>query len=200
VEEIRIDFVKKELNDEKQIVYGEVYAPGVVDTDGDAMSEEDIEKMAHDFMLLASKKEVIDTNHDEIPNGAYPVESYIAKEGDPKYTKGAWVLGVKIIDENIWKKVKRGEINGYSFQAMVQKRPVYAEVKYDIENFTITEYNLNHAHFAYLELDKFGNIVFGVTDKEFGHFHEIFRNDATEMEEIPGLDNSLHAHRLNYSD
>jgi hypothetical protein len=65
----------KKTDGEKQIVYGEVYAPYVLDTYGEFMTPEDIETMAHRFMQLDLTK-VIDTQHDNQPNGSFPVESF----------------------------------------------------------------------------------------------------------------------------
>ena len=47
-----VEFKKSDAK--KQIVFGEVYVPNVRDTDGNFMTAETIEKMAHDF--LANKK------------------------------------------------------------------------------------------------------------------------------------------------
>jgi hypothetical protein len=61
----------KKTDGEKQIVYGEVYAPYILDTYGEFMTPEDIEVMAHRFMQLDLSK-VIDTQHDNQPNGSFP--------------------------------------------------------------------------------------------------------------------------------
>lgn len=50
-------------------VFGEVYMPNIVDTDGESMTAEDIQKMAHDFIACGLVK-ALDTNHDHIWNGA----------------------------------------------------------------------------------------------------------------------------------
>lgn len=179
----------KGINDEKQIVYGEVYAPDVLDTYGEFMSAEDIEVMAHRFMQI-DLRTAIDTNHDNIPNGAYPVESFVAREGDPDYTPGSWVLGVKIPDAGLWRKVKTGELNGFSFQSLV--KPTSVEVEYAVLRDSVgkTESHDDHEHVYLVELDEIGNVVRGVTSKAAdGHFHEITR--ASHTEESEG-----HSHRF----
>ena len=72
----------KKSNAKKQIVYGEVYVPNVKDTDGNFMTAETIEKMAHDFMKN-SRNTQIDKNHDGYKDKGYVVESFIARKGDP---------------------------------------------------------------------------------------------------------------------
>ena len=103
----------KKLDHEEQVVFGEVYAPGFPDTQGDFMSPEEIKKMAYNFLRkgLASN---IDVNHSQKPSGRYVVESFIAREGDPIFIPGSWVMGVKVPDPAVWKMVKSGELNGFS--------------------------------------------------------------------------------------
>lgn len=179
----------KKIDAEKKIVYGEVYSPDVLDTWGDFMTKEDIEQMAHRYMQLASLKQTIDTNHDEQPTSSYPVESFIAREGDTEYTPGAWVLGTKIDDDEIWKKIKKGEINGYSFQALVRKLAVVVNIDMTPDKVGITEPNEDHEHYYWLSFDEDGRVKSGRTSVENGHFHEIKKGTATEMEDG-------HSHRL----
>lgn len=179
----------KRRDDEKQIVYGEVYAPDVLDTYGEYMSAEDIEVMAHRFMQLDLRM-AIDTQHDNIPNGAYPVESFVVRDGDPHYTPGSWVLGVKIPDGNLWRKVKSGELNGFSFQSLV--KPTTVEVEYSVirDHVGKTEPQEDHQHVYLVELDDIGNVMGGQTSKAAdGHFHIITR--ASHTEEADG-----HNHRF----
>lgn len=179
----------KKINEEKRIVYGEVYAPDVLDTYGDFMTADDIEKMAHRFMKLANLGGSIDTNHDERSNGSYPVESFIAREGDPDYTPGAWVLGTKVEDDEIWKAIKKGELNGYSFQALVRKLAVVVNIDMTPDNVGVTEEADGHFHFFWVEFDDDGRVKRGRTSEEEGHSHEIKRGTATEKTDG-------HAHRI----
>lgn len=170
----------KRMDREKQVVYGEVYAPYVLDTYGEFMTPEDIEIMAHRFMTL-DLSAVIDTQHDNVPNGSYPVESFIAREGDPYYTPGAWVLGVKVPDPVMWYRIKSGELNGFSFQSMVKPRDV--EVVYEVmrDHVGKTEQTEDgHQHTYFVQVDEQGRVIGGVTDSVHGHTHEIQRASVTE--------------------
>jgi hypothetical protein len=170
----------RRTNDEKQIVYGEVYAPLALDTYGEFMTVEDIEVMAHRFMLL-DLRTVIDTQHDEVPNGSYPVESFIAREGDPDYVAGSWVLGVKVPDPNVWQKVKNGELNGFSFQCLVKPTSVDVEYATIRDHVGETELHADHEHVLFVQLDEIGNVLGGRTAKAAdGHFHEISRASVTD--------------------
>lgn len=178
----------KKLDDEKQIVYGEVYAPYEIDAHGEMMTPDDIELMAHRFMERSLDGR-IDTMHDNSPNGSKPVESFIARKGDLDYSEGAWVLGVKIIDDEVWDKIKKGEINGFSLEAMVMKKEVEVEYEVFSHNVGYTEDTNGHSHVFFIELDENGKVVSGRTSKVDGHFHEIKRASAT-------TENSGHSHRF----
>lgn len=169
----------KRIDTLKRIVYGEVYAPYVLDTYAEFMYPDDIEKMAHRFMRLDLSK-TIDTSHDNVPNGSYPVETFIAREGDPDYTPGAWVMGVKIEGEDTWQRVLRGELNGFSFQSLVV--PKLVEVVYEVIRDHVGETEPaadDHTHTYFVTLDEQGLVVGGYTDNVDGHSHRIGRASVT---------------------
>jgi hypothetical protein len=185
--EARSKIVRIKRTDAAQrIVYGEVYAPNVLDTYGEFMIPEDIEQMCHRFMALPDLSKVIDTNHDNVPNGSYPVESYIARKGDPVFTEGAWVMGVKVPSDDIWGKVERGELNGFSFQALVQ--PVEMDIEYTVIRDHVgvtyksdTPGHDDHEHVFYVEVDDKGSIIGGWTDEgPDGVVHQIMRGSRTQ--------------------
>lgn len=186
--------VRKDV--EKQIVYGVVYAPGEIDSHGEMMLAADIETMAHRFMgrMVEAKGAVIDTEHDNVAIGAYPIESYVETvEGQP-WPVGSWILGVKITDPEVWRKVKAGELNGYSFEAMVQKRPVVVEVQMDPDFLGMTDKAEGHDHAFFVEFNEEGRVTGGTTSYDFGHRHTIIAGTATEMAGTGAI--KPHAHRL----
>jgi hypothetical protein len=170
----------KKVNAAKQIVYGEVYAPYVLDTWGEFMTPEDIETMAHRAMQLDPSK-LIDTQHDNLPNGSYPVETFIARDGDPDFTPGAWVMGVKVAD-TLWPSVLSGKLNGFSFQALV--RPVEMEITYEVMRDhvgeTATGLDTDHTHTYFVQVDDDGQVIGGKTDEVDGHSHTIVKASVTE--------------------
>lgn len=113
----------KKTDDEKRLVYGEVYVPWLVDSQGDFATPEDIEKAAHQF-LLDGNLDKIDTHHDFIAKECAVVESFIARPGDPTFTPGAWVLVTKVFSDEVWDQIKKGEINGYSMAGNGQRIPM----------------------------------------------------------------------------
>lgn len=183
-------------NAEKQIVYGVVYAPGEIDAHGETMLAEDVETMCHEFMRLVAlnKGAVIDTEHDNVALSAFPVECYIEKEEGNDWPVGSWVMGVKIEDPGIWSDVKKGRLNGFSFEAMVRKLPVVVEVELEPDMVGKTAENEGHDHVFFMEFNEEGRVVGGTTSFDNGHRHKIRAGTATEMASAPGIKD--HAHRL----
>jgi len=103
-------------DNENHYITGVVYEPMTEDTQGDFMSAEVIEKTAHDFL---KNGEGCDLQHNfKLQEGVSVVESWIAKadfeiDGE-KVTKGTWLMTAEISDKNLWDKIQKGEITGFS--------------------------------------------------------------------------------------
>ena len=118
-------------DEEKRIVYGIVYAPGEIDSQGEYALAEDIERACHEFMKNFLEVNVEHKRHAN-PN-LIPVENFIAPvdfewdrmDGTKEVvTKGSWIMATKIEDDIVWSLIKSGEITGYSMEgeAMVAER------------------------------------------------------------------------------
>lgn len=194
-EQAHLDFHIKKLNadSDKQIVVGEVYTPYIIDTHSEMMLPEDVEVMAHRF-LMDHRNGYIDVMHNNKLIKACLIESYIAKANDPDgYTEGAWVAAVKIMDDEHWADIKAGKYNGFSIEAYVYK--VSAEVEYDYlpVHYGFVEKNDGHDHVFYVEVDSIGRVIRGVTSHDDGHSHEIKAGTATDFSNDPDV--KPHAHR-----
>lgn len=119
----QVNFVK--ADDERQIVYGVVYEPEKVDSQGDYATAKEIEKAAHSFML---NQGVIKIEHNAEVEAA-PVESFIAPAdfvmdgASERVKKGSWVLGVKVFAKDMWEAIKSGEYTGFSMAGEAVKVP-----------------------------------------------------------------------------
>jgi hypothetical protein len=103
-------------DDDKRMVYGVFLYPEEADHDGDVISADDIEKVAHGFM---ADYRTIDEMHKDVIE-ADIVESALAWKdgleiyGEKKVKKGTWFGAVKVHDEKVWDKVKSGLYKGFS--------------------------------------------------------------------------------------
>lgn len=181
----------KKTEKEQQLVYGEVYAPMVPDAHGDYMRGEAIQEMAHQFLkdLRLTK---IDMEHDELESGAYVVESFIARNEDPDFIPGSWVIGVHVPDQEQWQLVKSGKLNGFSFSGMgfKKKTEVVLDVPEEITGMTSTVEG--HAHTFTVRYGADGSFLGGETSPaEDGHVHKITSGTITSM--VEG-----HQHRFSF--
>jgi hypothetical protein len=178
---------------EEQIVMGPVYVPDSIDSHGESMTAESLKEMAYEF-LMTGKVQKIDIQHNFEESGCKVVESFIVRKGDPDFKEGTWVLGVKITDTDTWEKVKKGELNGFSFAGPVLKetRKVLVEVTESVKGMTemsTIDSVPSHFHDFFLKFNDDGMIKDGKTSENMGHWHVIRASDSTEKE----LD---HAHRI----
>lgn len=118
-------------------VTGVVYEPLVEDAHGDFMSEEEITKAAHWF---AKNGNNVDVQHSFQPlEGAAVVENWIAKsdfeiDGET-IKKGTWLITAEITDNDIWDKIEKGEITGFSMGGQGK----YSEEDIDLDDLTKSE-------------------------------------------------------------
>ena len=185
--------VFKAVQPAKRIVYAEVYAPDRPDADKEYMRAEEIEKMAHDFMR-SMKLDAVDSQHDNVQvEGCCVIESFIARKGDPDFIEGAWVVGMHVDNDEMWGKIEKGEINGFSIEALVLKTP--QDITMDVPPVLAgkTQKAEAHAHDFLVAYNDQGQFLGGKTSVEDNHFHVIKRGTITE--EANG-----HTHRFSHVD
>jgi len=197
-EEAAGQFVKIQKTDKiNKVVKGIVYTALDVDTDGETMSVEDVQKSAWNF-LAQRKEKNIDIQHDWQESGCTVVESYVTEKGDPNFPENSWVMAVKCTDD-IFQKVVDGELNGFSFGGYSEKfvQRVMLEVAKQAVGETYENLNKDvipaHTHSFIIWYDNEGRIVKGHTDVVDGHQHTISYGTST--------DKSIgHSHRVDLSE
>ncbi|OUT11079.1 hypothetical protein B9N62_07020 [Campylobacter concisus] len=126
---LRVDFKKSDA--EQGVVYGIVYAPDEVDTQGDFANADEIKRAAYNFMKRSDLSYCIDVNHNFNIADAYICESWIVKSKDKFFNEeGAWAVGIKIEDEELREMIKNGTITGLS---MYGSGVIKAQDKTEIE-------------------------------------------------------------------
>lgn len=181
----------KKFDNEQQLIYGEVYAPGFPDSQGDFMTAESIQKMAHEFMRKGLINR-IDLHHTQQESGCYVVESFIARSDDPLFIPGSWVLGVKVPDPTIWAMVKSGELNGFSFDGEGFRVETVLEVNMPELIEGETDEVVGHKHTFFVRYGEDGSFKGGITGPgPDGHVHKILRGTVTEVTDD-------HSHRFSF--
>lgn len=189
----------KKTDDELQIVYGEVYAPNVPDIHGEFMTPVEVRKMAHRF-LAKGIVEQVDTNHDNKTNGSVIVESFVAREDDTIFIPESWVIGMHVPSPEMWLKIKSGEMNGFSLEALVHLKPKVIEVEIPelVQGQTARksgDLEHGHLHRFSVRFDEDGQFVGGQTSTDEAHFHLILNGTVTEP---AGADE--HTHRYSFAE
>jgi len=112
--------VIKKTDEEFRRLEGVVYEPFVEDSQGDWMTDTEIRKAAYEFMAELNSQNV-DTSHDDQVVDAFIAESYIAKDGDPNYSLGTWVVVIKVDDNDLWNSIVSGEYGGLSLAGTAER-------------------------------------------------------------------------------
>ncbi len=110
-------------SDERRMVYGIVYSPDEVDSQGEYATAAEIEGAAYGFMKGLRLLNV-DADHDFDPKAAFVAESWLLKGVDslfPKEKAGSWAVGVRVEDDALWERVKKGELSGLSMAGVAKK-------------------------------------------------------------------------------
>lgn len=97
-------------------VTGVAYEPDIEDAHGNFMSEGEIQKAAYWFAKNGDK---VDIQHSfEAIDGATVVENWVTKSdetiGDETIKKGTWLVTMEVTDDDLWDKIEKGEITGFS--------------------------------------------------------------------------------------
>lgn len=115
---------------ETHYVTGIVYEPLTEDAHGNFMTESEIRKAAYWFAKNGDK---VDLQHSfEQVDGVSVVETYVAPsdmdvEGQP-VVKGTWLMTVEVENAEIWDKVQKGEVTGFSMGGIGK----YSETETDL--------------------------------------------------------------------
>lgn len=110
----------------KQLIYGVVLEPNVMDSQEDFMLPEHVEQAAHTYMkkVVRGKASVAKLSHRQQgyfkgKASVIPVQSFIAPvdfsyDGKETVRKGTWVMVLHCEDSNVWSDVMDGKYTGLS--------------------------------------------------------------------------------------
>lgn len=110
---------------EERFVLGIVLVPETKDSQGDIYSAEEVRKAAHGYMEAAGQ---LGKQHGELVTGKLKIlENYIApidfEQDGETVAKGTWILGVRVVDDDLWKDVKDGSFTGFSIGGSAVRTP-----------------------------------------------------------------------------
>jgi len=115
---------------EERYVLGVVLEPTLElnkpDSQGDVYSAEDVRQAAFNFM---QKHQTMGIQHEEAAGGKIRIlESWIQRDNTTidgqEIAAGTWLMGVRIVDDELWAAVKSGAFTGFSIGGVAQRTPV----------------------------------------------------------------------------
>ncbi len=188
-----VRLLRKDADGFERIVFAEVLIPDTPDVYGDIHTKHAIRDFAYKYMVSGFSMDVEHGNI-AVDDGVHLIESFIARAADEEFIEGSWVVALHISDDTIWGKVLDGEINGFSYEAIVSRSTYEAEVPLRVyeEGMTQPDPFDGHTHEFYVLLNSEEGVLLGGTSETNGHQHTISRHTRT--------DNSFeHAHLFNYA-
>lgn len=195
---------------ETHYVTGIVYEPLVEDAHGNFMTESEIRKAAYWFAKNGDK---VDLQHSfEQVDGVAVVENYVAPsdmeiDGAP-IIKGTWLMTVEVENADVWEKVQKGEVTGFSMggigkysetetdlTATVEKRGLFKKLA-EMFGFDVVEKGeVKERYEKSVKRDGFWNAFYSLQDTllkynwesdrgEFETDEAVIREALTEFSEI----------------
>jgi len=111
--------IEKQHNEELMQVTYVAMLPDSTDLTGDYTSAEDVRKAMESFNKSAMRANLF---HRVMTDKFHVVESYLAPTdfvlNEIPVKKGTWLMTLQVTDENVWKMIKSGDINGISIAGM----------------------------------------------------------------------------------
>ena len=120
-------------SNEKHLVYGAALIPDkdIYRNNGEQefyinFTKESIEKMSQDFMKEYRQYEV-KTDHNDVANEVCVVESWLVSDSYKDKSnalginvpEGTWMVAMKVNNIDTWKRIKSGELKGFSVESMI---------------------------------------------------------------------------------
>lgn len=103
---------------EEREITGVVLEPDTFDAQKTIIKKSVIKKAASKFLANYNKKTKLGVQHEDFTKPFELYQSYIAPCNfviNGKVIKeGSWIIVLKVLDDEVWKKIKKGEITGFS--------------------------------------------------------------------------------------
>lgn len=180
--QIKFHLLRGDNGEYERVVMAEVLIPDTPNSYGDIYSREAIKEFAYLYAKMGYGIDVEHDNQDVQKLGVYVVEWFLARDGDPLFIPGSWVVAMKVEDDILWQKILNNEINGYSYQADVTMFPVELQ---NLRNRMVTGVTSpdpvdGHQHEYVVILNPLNRPISGGTSTVKGHCHKIVSHTYTE--------------------
>ena len=142
--------------DEKHLIIGAVLVPDrpIYRNDGGSgyyiqFSKETIEKLAYEYLMSGRMWETTQ-DHSSVADNVVVVESWIKTSDNDKSVdlgmhlpNGTWIAAMKVFNDDVWARIKAGELKGFSVEAFVNFEEINLsrnmENKVNLETIEVNE-------------------------------------------------------------
>ena len=128
--------------EDKHIIVGCALVPDkpIYRRDGDEefyiqFSAETIEKLAHSY-LANDRIYSFSTDHKDVADDVYIIETWLKTSENDKSKDygidvpiGSWLIMAKVENDEIWNRIKEGELQGFSIEAIVDLKEINNKIK-----------------------------------------------------------------------
>ena len=128
--------------EDKHIIVGCALVPDkpIYRRDGDEefyiqFSAETIEKLAHNY-LANDRVYSFSTDHKDVADDVYIIETWLKTSENDKSKDygldvpiGSWMVMAKVENDAIWNRIKEGELQGFSIEAIVDLKEINNKIK-----------------------------------------------------------------------
>lgn len=111
----------QKFDDAERLIIGPLLIPETFDKQDDIVTPIEVRRGAHRFLTrMIGGDAKLGVMHSKFPDGLELVESYVVPTGntidvgDETYSEGTWLVVVRILDDEIWRRVQEGELTGFS--------------------------------------------------------------------------------------
>lgn len=165
----------------ERVIMAELLIPDVPNTYGDIYTRESISEFMVEFARRGYGIDIDHDNEDVRNEKLIVVESFLARKGDPDFIEGSWVVGMKVLDDDLWEQVQAGKYNGFSYEALVEMLPVELQHLRNRQVVGVTSPALDgHVHEFLVLLDPLNRPISGATGVSRGHSHTISYHTVTD--------------------
>lgn len=98
-------------------------------------SAETIEKLAHQY-LANDRVSSFTTDHEDVADDVYIIETWLKTSENDKSKDygldvpiGSWMVMAKVENDEIWNRIKEGELQGFSIEAIVDLKEINNKIK-----------------------------------------------------------------------
>lgn len=211
-DELKYSFLSE--SEEEQIAYAPALVPDELDKDGDIIPKPVVRNSAHNF-IQNKRVDETDVDHESrnydsaISERGTVVESWILKDqkdfelpnGDTKtYDEGVWMVGIKFTDDEVWDKIKNGELKGYSIQGkpIVVKSESERYLKGENNNTNMSEQESEEVQVTMNKEEMVDSITEQVTEGVSDEIDDL--TETKEVEVVPDIESYVEKAEVSIED